>query len=257
MGIIFKTLQKAIKIYPKIAKRIKPMTRMADFEIWGEAISQSLGYSENEFQEVYIKKLDEDFLNAKDQHIVAQIIDEMMQKYDIIEETIQSLHGSIKTIALEKELPIDNRFVHFPKLPNQLSKELKVIGPILSRLGYKIILKPYTSRDGKFPRNSMVVKIYKRKILQTLDDLMPKSKSKSKRKLKLCAKDGKDDKVTSQSLDKSFFKCLTCDAGPFGIDEKSPSGNILNFHKKLKHKIQYFSKKDLSDLNSKKNLFNM
>jgi hypothetical protein len=256
IGIIFKTLQKAIKIYPKVAKRIKPMTRMADFEIWGEAISQSLHNSENKFLEAYVKKLDEDFLNAKDQYIVAQIIDEMMQKNDHIEETVQSLHHVIKTMALEKDLPIENRFVHFPKLPNQLSKELKVIGPILTRLGYKVTLNQYTSRDGKFPRNSMIVDISKRKIPQKLDIFVPKNKTKPKRKPKSPAKDGKDDKNESQTSEKPFFKCLTCDAGPFGIMDNSPSGNILKFHKNIKHKIQYFTKKELSVLDSKKNLFN-
>ena len=256
LGLIFKTLQKAMKIYPKITKRIKPVTRMADFEIWGEAISQSLGNTENVFHNEYVKKLEEDFLGAKDQHIVAQIIDEMMQKTDSIKETVNTLHNTIKAIAIEKEIPIENRFVHFPKLANQLSKELKVISPILSKLGYKVTMNQYTSRDGKYPRNSMIVSISKRETQQNLEISIPKIAKNHKSH----GKGGKDGKSKSkkQGLPKEYFKCMICDAGPFHISEKSQSsGSILNFHKKANHKIKYLSQKEVKDLELKKNLFQL
>lgn len=43
LGLIFKTLSKALEKYPELKDKIKPKTRMADFEIWGEVISRCLG----------------------------------------------------------------------------------------------------------------------------------------------------------------------------------------------------------------------
>ncbi|HEY6536190.1 MAG TPA: hypothetical protein VIY08_10430 [Candidatus Nitrosocosmicus sp.] len=55
LGFIFDTLAKAITIKPSI--NIKKLPRMADFAIWGEAISRSLGYKENEFLEAYYNNI--------------------------------------------------------------------------------------------------------------------------------------------------------------------------------------------------------
>jgi hypothetical protein len=55
----------------------------------------------------------------------------------------------------------------------------------------------------------------------------------------------KKTKTDENSKRYSHFKCLTCNAGEFGIDEKGTNAeSILNFHKKLGHSIQYLNQKE-------------
>jgi hypothetical protein len=54
-GFIFDTLAKAVTLKPSI--NIKKLPRMADFAIWGEAISRALGYNENEFLNAYYNNI--------------------------------------------------------------------------------------------------------------------------------------------------------------------------------------------------------
>ena len=50
---------------------------------------------------------------------------------------------------------------------------------------------------------------------------------------------------TSQGSQYTHFKCITCDAGNFGIDAKGFNHeSILEFHKKQGHSIQYFNQKE-------------
>lgn len=56
-------------------------------------------------------------------------------------------------------------------------------------------------------------------------------------------KEKKDVSEITQVIDNTDdnvrFICETCNAGPFGILEKSTSGNILKFHQKLGHEIKF------------------
>lgn len=278
LGQIFKALQKAMKIYSRVSKEINPLTRMADFEVWGEAIIQSLGYEKNTFQQSYMRKLEEDVLNAKDYHIVAQIIDEMMQEREKIEETISTLHTRIKMVAVDQGIPINSKFVYFPLIPNQLSRELKVITPLLKRLGYRIETYIYHNRDKKFPRNSSIVKITKKLRMKNDWFSTPSGKDNDKdgkdeqnhpyqQKPKIRhenrgGRDDKDDKDVLHKLGvggntKPYFFCRTCDAGIFHISEESKSsGSILDFHKKAGHAVEFFTKKRAKlERDSRRNLF--
>ena len=49
----------------------------------------------------------------------------------------------------------------------------------------------------------------------------------------------------SKNSEYTHFKCITCNAGEFGIGEKGTNKeSILQFHKKLGHTINYFNKED-------------
>jgi len=56
LSFIFDILSKAIAMNPYI--NINKLSRMADFAIWGEAISRALGYKENEFLKTYYNNIE-------------------------------------------------------------------------------------------------------------------------------------------------------------------------------------------------------
>jgi len=55
--------------------------------------------------------------------------------------------------------------------------------------------------------------------------------------------DSKIDENIDDEKKASKFFCITCDAGPFNMNEESrSSGNLLEFHRKLGHVIEYITK---------------
>lgn len=170
LGQIFLVLQTSLKIYPVVRQEIKPTTRMADFELWGEAISRSMGYEKNLFHELYERKLKEDILSAKEFYIVVDLIVELMNDKNAYENSVQTLFNDLKILAANKGLQIESKYVHFPKIANQLSKELKIIDPILSKLGFKIESYHWTSSDDRFTKNAKIIKITKSTQQDTLDN---------------------------------------------------------------------------------------
>ena len=56
---IFRILVKVLKTHGAIGAKVRTETRMADFEQYGETISQALGYDQGLFQETWIRKVQE------------------------------------------------------------------------------------------------------------------------------------------------------------------------------------------------------
>lgn len=171
LGSIFTTLCKAMNIYDTIKTEIKPQSRMADFEIWGEAVARSLGCEKKQFLEAYYNKLREGTLNAKDHYQIVNIIQILMEDKKEYESTISSLYGMIKELAVQEGIEINSKYVHFPKSSNQLTRELKLVNPLLTNLGLTVELFHYTKNDRKYTKNSSIVKIRKKIDTSTLDGL--------------------------------------------------------------------------------------
>lgn len=68
LGQMFQAIQRAMKIYNEMKKEIRPKTRLADFEIWGEAISRALGYKPNSFVQRYSEKITSGSVGIKDSY---------------------------------------------------------------------------------------------------------------------------------------------------------------------------------------------
>jgi len=159
LGCVFKTLQKALKLFPSIAEHSNPKQRLGDFEIWGETIAQCLGYKNKEFRLAYDEKLKEDTINAKESHVIVDLIETIMEEKDVYENTVKVLFYRIKALAENEGIEIKSKYVFFPKIPNQLTRELTVIDPILKNLGFKVETFPYRKRDDVFKRNTKIVRI--------------------------------------------------------------------------------------------------
>ena len=169
LGNIFETLQKAMKFYPKLSKQIRPLQRMADFEVWGEVIAQCLGYKPNEFIKAYDRKLNEDVINQKDQHIIVSLIENLMEDKEVYENQAKELLKTLTALARDvEEIDLKSKFVYFPKIPNQLTRELTVVDPILKRLGLFVESYPYTKSDNRFKKNVRIIKISKKEFQESL-----------------------------------------------------------------------------------------
>ncbi len=282
LGEIFTALQKAIPIHSKISQEIKPKKRMADFEIWGEAIARALGYDDNQFLESYYDKLKEGTLDAKESHLIVDTIMSLMEKKNRYENTVSNLFSSIKQIAENNGIEIYSKHVWFPKTPSQLGKELKIVNPLLGHLGLSVDQYHYTQGD-EFTRNASMILIQKKDYQDTLNNqnlpslaslpsldenlgikpsdsdegsdsnlivTSPKNDDSRHKKEQSEASEVSEVTFAKVSTLKEYFICKSHgNAGPFHISESSiSSGNILKLHQKNNCDILFLTKEECDQI---------
>jgi len=71
-GYILDVLVKTLQIKPKIL--LAKLDRMADFEVWGEAIARSMGYQPMEFVDAYRENIGIQNVEALENHLLAQVL---------------------------------------------------------------------------------------------------------------------------------------------------------------------------------------
>ncbi len=137
-----RTLSKAMKLKPAI--KLKKLPRLADWCIWGEAISQALGNAPEVFLTTYLKHLDEisqEVLeSAGDMQAVIEYYEKLFNEQKVAELKIEpaDLFDKITT-----NLQVDSKGkVKFPygwaKSPIGISKHLRKYQTTLLRLGYRV-----------------------------------------------------------------------------------------------------------------------
>lgn len=131
---ILNTLSKALSIVKNINLKYKP--RMADFNQWGEAIAQSLGYAPNIFTKAYFKNIKSQHAEAINAHLIGQTIAELMENQDNWTGSPTELFDELNNIAVN--LKINTNDKAWPKAPNALSRRINEIKSNLAEIGITI-----------------------------------------------------------------------------------------------------------------------
>ncbi|MEW6042938.1 MAG: hypothetical protein AB1608_01600 [Thermoproteota archaeon] len=164
LGQIFIILQKALRIKDNIRTDIKELPRMADFAIWGEAISQVLGNQKGSFTEQYQKAISEsNEILAESTPIIPYILEMIGDKAEDL-VPVRSFFEGLKTFAEKNQFDIKSHT--FPKAPNKLRSTINRIKPLLRENGYEINIIKSTKNNG-FVRNISLV------VIQKLSPLSP------------------------------------------------------------------------------------
>lgn len=278
LGQIFITFCKALREYPNLKDGIRPKTRMSDFEIWGEVISRVLGHPKNEFLNRYREKLSEGNISSQDSYPIVNAIQSFMDERESWENTASSLYQHLVTVAQDQGVDLQSKYVRFPKSSNKLTRELTIVDSLLRNLGFVIQIYHYSKNDGRFTKNSTIIKITRRSSQyglfsgvsspyspssplpdsgtksgeDTSEDTQPQDDARSPKEANfthenITGEHGDDGEhhPGNHSKAKQFF-CDTHNAGPFSIDATSKSsGSILEFHRKLGCQIKYMEKEDV------------
>jgi len=277
LGLIFKTLSKALEKYPELKDKIKPKTRMADFEIWGEVISRCLGNTSNKFLKEYYTKVSQRNISNQENYPIIQAIQILMKGRIFYEDSALNIFTELSKIAEDKlMINLKDRFIKFPKHYNQITKHFKVVKPLLKTAGFDVINYHWTKQDPKFDKNTSIISISKIELQKTLAEDLPKKPSlpslpspqkkqaqKSKKTSESSERSHKSnsepslendnsshEKQASESSESSEsnlkkFYCCTCDAGEFGENESTQlNGNIVEFHRKQGHDVRLWEKKE-------------
>ena len=164
IGQIFQTLSEMLKLYSTVKSELKLLPRMADFTLFGECISRSLGYEPNSFVDAYNTRIQNNSIEIAQTYPIISIMEELIQN-DTYEKEVSGFYNQIKGIATSQGIDIESKDIEFPKSSNQLKGHLKQIAPDLRKLGMLVDITRYEKRDGKFKRGCSV--IYITKITQT------------------------------------------------------------------------------------------
>jgi len=161
LGNIFSVLSQAIGLYDTVKTQIRPRTRLADFEVWGEAISRALGYGDNSFLTRYYEKQGENAISAQDAHPIIMVIEHLVKDRPEYENSALGCLNDLASIAREIGIDVNSQYVRFPKAPNQVARELIMVTPLLQKLGISVSVSNYTKNDSKFTKHSTVITIRK------------------------------------------------------------------------------------------------
>ena len=108
---------------------------MADFAIWGSAIAEAIGFSQEEFLDAYLENIGEQNKEVLLESYEASSLMLFMDERDHWKGTPTQLLEELKIIAREKlKLDIEKGKI-FAKTSNVLSKKLNLLKPNLEEAG--------------------------------------------------------------------------------------------------------------------------
>ena len=119
---------------------------MADFALWGMAVSEAMGYGANSFLELYdrnIKQQNEEIINSNPVGIALM---------DFMDDRLMwsgSVSGLLSELNDRREaLKIDKRMKSWPKAPHALGRKIRELETTLNAVG----IRTYADRTSKVRR---------------------------------------------------------------------------------------------------------
>jgi hypothetical protein len=134
LGGIFDALSKALVIQPTI--KVANLPRMADFAIWGRAIAEALGYTQDAFVKAYDENMRQQNEEAIREHPVATVVRAFMNDKEEWMGTSSELLKQLEDIAPSER--VDLRQKQWPKAANVLSRRLNEAKTNLANVGISI-----------------------------------------------------------------------------------------------------------------------
>lgn len=130
LATIFDVLHKALELHPTI--QVSDLPRMADFTLWGCAITEALGRKKEEFLEAYNANISLQHDEVINDNVEAMFVVDLMEQSPEWKGTASDL------LELMKEEYAGNTSVYLPKSANVLSRRLMELKTNLAELGITI-----------------------------------------------------------------------------------------------------------------------
>jgi len=142
LGGVFDTLSHALRLYPDI--HLVELPRLADFARWGEAIARALGYPEGAFLSAYLQSIEGQNRQVLEGSAVATAVLALMDGRDGWHDTMGELLGELQVVAERLRIDIHSRT--WPKAPNALGRELRVVRTTLRDAGVEVTIGKHTKK---------------------------------------------------------------------------------------------------------------
>ena len=139
-GLYLGSLNKAIEIYPQIKEEFKgKLLRMADFIIWGEAITRVLGYEPGKFYTSFSDLQLQETESTASENLLIMVLDQLLKNRKEWKGTTKELYDEIKGIIAEMGISEkDSLYRQLPKNYRDLGRRLTDLLPSLLNLGIGI-----------------------------------------------------------------------------------------------------------------------
>ena len=282
LGQIFKILKKALANYDELEHTIKPKERMADFEVWGEAISRALGNPKNEFLKLFHEKMIQGKITSQDAYPIISSIMILMKNKTTYENTASKLYKDLVYIAEEEGVNVKSKYVRFPKSSSRLTRDLRVVEQLLRTMNLFVETYYYGKNDSRFTKHASIVKIIKKSDQTTLGNIqnvasppslpsplenqarnqsktgegkefvpspLPSPENNDSRYENDTGEGGESSEGTSvQSSSQKYFICWTCNekgTEPWPVSKVSPNGLTVESHEKVGHSVQYLTAQEV------------
>lgn len=134
LGAMLDALVTAMQIKPNLI--LENLPRMADFAVWGEAVSQATGKEPNEFLNLYMGNIHGKNEEVVFGHPVASAVMGLMQDRDHWDGTATALLADLGEVA--EQLKLDTKDNDWPKAPNSLTRRLKEVVSSLRDVGVNV-----------------------------------------------------------------------------------------------------------------------
>lgn len=154
-GALLKVLQKALSYVSQI--EIKEYPRMADYGLWGEAVSRALGEKPGVFLHCYWQKIGSLNVDAIESHPVGLCIMELMRNREEWEGTADKLLKELEHVGEQLRVGIHGKL--WPKAANTLMRRINTIKTNLQDEGVTIIQLPGRREGRKFIIRKSIVPI--------------------------------------------------------------------------------------------------
>jgi hypothetical protein len=139
-GLYLKSLSKAVQIYSQVKEEFKgKLLRMADFIIWGEAITRVLGYEPGEFYRSFSSLQLQETETTASENLLIMTLDKLLEHNKEWKGTTKELYDEIKGIMAEMGISEkDSLYKQLPKNYRDLGRRLVDLLPSLLNLGIEI-----------------------------------------------------------------------------------------------------------------------
>ncbi len=144
LGAIFDTLSHAMAVLDSI--RLSGLPRMADFALWGCAVAEALGHSQDEFMRAYELNAEARNEEALQASPVAAMVMELMGGRSEWEGTPSELLAELEALAGQRHMNTGASM--WPKAAHALSRRLNEVMPNLAAAGIEVAFR----RDGRHRR---------------------------------------------------------------------------------------------------------
>ena len=141
IGSIFDTLSQAMALRPSV--RLGGLPRMADFALWGCAVAEALGYSQEDFLSAYEGNTETRNEEALQASPVAAMVMELMDGQPEWEGTPSELLAELEALANDHH--VNTKSSVWPKAAHALSRRLNEVRPNLAAVGISVS----TRREGR------------------------------------------------------------------------------------------------------------
>ena len=148
LGGFFDILSQALRIYPTL--EMKALPRMADFAHWGGAISQALGYTAEQFLNVYRDNIRSQNTEVLSSSSIASALLAFMEDRDSYQGTPAELLDELTQQA--EQLKIRTNSKSWPSAPQVLTRRLKELKTNLRQGGIDVDTGGGKRIDNKWKR---------------------------------------------------------------------------------------------------------